>query len=479
MGRTATKKGTSAPTEWGWAAQELRYADLGDARWNRRLINLVAALADQPTSSVPEACGDWAAAKGAYRFWSSDQVSVAAIQEAHGRSTVERVKEHEWVLAIQDTTSLDFTDHPATQGMGTLDHPACRGLKVHSVLMASTQGVPLGIIHQEVWSRDPATLGKKHQRRSKATRDKESQRWLSALERTQESCPEETKVITVADREADIYDFLAAPRQPGAELLVRGTYNRRVDHEARYLWDAMDQSPVGGKFTITLRRRDNQAARSATLTLRYQTLAIQPPQHRRAKERLDPVEVAVILAQEESPPPGIEPVRWLLFTTLAVNTFQEAAQCLRWYSYRWLVERYHFVLKSGCNLEKLQLEEGQRIHRALATYSIVAWRLLWITYQAREDPESSCAGVLETHEWQSLYCTVHRTPTPPERPPTLQEAVRWIARLGGFLGRTHDGHPGVKTIWRGLRRLHDIANTWKLLHPDIQDHAVYGFMGNA
>ena len=188
------------------------------------------------------------------------------------------------------------------------------------------------------------------------------------------------------------------------------------------------------------------------------------------------MEVVVILAQEESPPPGITPVRWLLFTTLAVNTFQEAVQCLQWYSYRWLVERYHFVLKSGCNLEKLQLGDGQRIHRALATYSIVAWSAsggLWITYQAREDPQGPCTSVLETHEWQSLYCTVHRTPIPPERPPTLQEAVRWIARLGGFLGRTHDGSPGVKTIWRGLRRLNDIANTWKLLHPDIQNQAVY------
>jgi len=456
-----------------WVARELQYADLGDARLNRRLINLVEALADQPTSSVPEACGDWAATKGAYRFWSSDQVSVVAIQEAHRRSTMERVRGHEWVLAIQDTTSLDFTAHPATQGLGTLDHPARRGLKVHSVLLASTQGVPLGIIHQEVWSRDPQTLGKKHQRRSKETKDKESQRWLTALERTQEGCPEETRVITVADREADIYDLLAMPRQPGAELLIRATYNRRVDHEARYLWEAMDQSPVRGEITITLQRRDNQAARSATLTLRYQTLALRPPRHRRAKERLQPVEVAVILAQEESPPPGIKPVRWLLFTTLTVNTFQEAVQCLRWYSYRWLVERYHFVLKSGCNLEKLQLEDGQRIHRALATYSIVAGRLLWLTYLARKDPEGSCDSVLETHEWQSLYCTVHRTPIPPEKPPTLQEAVRWIARLGGFLGRTHDGHPGVKTIWRGLRRLHDIANTWKLLHPDLQNHAVY------
>lgn len=286
-----------------WAAQELRYVQLGDARLNRRLISLVTALAGQPTSSVPEACGDWAATKGAYRFWASDRVSADAIVEAQRRSAVERLTGHEAVLAIQDTTSLDFTSHPATRGMGILEHPARRGLLVHSVLLASTQGVPLGNIDQEVWHRDPETKGKKHSRRARETKDKESQRWLTALERTQENLPQETKVITVADREADIYDFLVAPRRPGAELLVRATQNRRVDHEARYLWEAIGQSPVRGQYDITLRRRDNQEARVAALTVRYQTVTIEPPQHRRTKEGLHPVAIQVILAQEEAPPP--------------------------------------------------------------------------------------------------------------------------------------------------------------------------------
>ena len=138
--------------------------------------------------------------------------------------------------------------------------------------------------------------------------------------------------------------------------------------------------------------------------------------------------------------------------------------CVRYYSYRWLIERYHFVLKSGCGLEKLQLETAERLHRALATYSIVAWRLLWLTYEARENPDSPCDRVLEAHEWQALYCYSHKTPVPPITTPSLHEAVVMIAKLGGFLARKSDGEPGVKTIWRGLRRLHDIASAWKLLH---------------
>jgi hypothetical protein len=173
----------------------------------------------------------------------------------------------------------------------------------------------------------------------------------------------------------------------------------------------------------------------------------------------------VIQALEVDPPPGVEPVNWLLLTTLVITCFEDLVQCLRWYSYRWLIERYHYVLKSGCRLEQLQLESADRIHRALATYTIVAWRLLWITYLARYHPDLPADTILETHEWQGLYCTIHHHPHPPDSPPNLRDAVRWIAQLGGFLARSHDGEPGVKTIWQGLRRLHDIAQTWLLLSP--------------
>ena len=152
-------------------------------------------------------------------------------------------------------------------------------------------------------------------------------------------------------------------------------------------------------------------------------------------------------------------------TTFSVETFQQAAQCVLWYRFRWLIERYHFVLKSGCRLEQLQLETSDRIQRALATYTIVAWRLLWITYLARYHPETPADTVLATHEWQALYCTIHKTPRPSVSPPSLNTCVRWIAQLGGFLGRKGDGYPGVKTIWQGLRRLHDIAQTWVLVSP--------------
>jgi hypothetical protein len=192
---------------------------------------------------------------------------------------------------------------------------------------------------------------------------------------------------------------------------------------------------------------------------------LQPPQQHPQPEHLEPVSLQVILAVEQNPLPGVKPVSWLLLTTLPVSCFEDVVQALRWYTYRWLIERYHYVLKSGCRLKQLPLETGERIQRALATYTIVAWRLLWITYLALYHSETPDDTVLATHKWQALYCTIHKMPQSPLSPPSLNICVRWITQLGGFLARKGDGELGVKTIWQGLRRLHDIAQTWLLVSP--------------
>ena len=156
----------------------------------------------------------------------------------------------------------------------------------------------MGLIHQQVWTREPQTKGIKHQRQRRETKDKESQRWLTALDATQELVPKGTKVITIADREADIYDLLATPRRPGSDLLIRAAHNRRVNHQARYLWEAMRQSPVRGQLALELQRKDNQSARRATLRIRYESLAIQPPVGRNRGGSLSPVPIQVILARK-------------------------------------------------------------------------------------------------------------------------------------------------------------------------------------
>ncbi len=293
-----------------------------------------------------------------------------------------------------------------------------------------------------------------------------SQRGLTAMEVTQKALPEETTIITVADREGDIYDFLAAPRLPTSHLLVRAAHNRRVEHEERYLWEALRKSPVRGEWPIAVHRRNTEAPRTAQVTVRWQSLQVRSPRNGKGPKS-ETVWVHGILVEELSPPEGITPLCWLLLTTLPVASLDDVRRYVRYYTYRWLIERYHFVLKSGCQVEQLQLEEAKRLHRALATYCSVAWRLLWLTYEARRDAEQSCEVAMAPHEWQSLYCFMHRTATPPPTPPPLREAVFLLARLGGFLGRKGDGAPGVKVIWRGMQRLTDIVAAREIFQANL------------
>ena len=447
---------------------ELRHVDLGDQRLNKRLVRLVDDLLRAPEASVPVASGDWAATKAAYRFWDNPRVDPHDIRAAHRDVTLERIDahRHEPLLVLQDTTSFDFTDHPGTTGLGYLAGSKRFGLWLHTALAVSRAGVPLGPLHQFTWTRDLKDLGKRALRNQKETADKESQRWLDALAATEAALPPEQMVITVADREADFYDLFAAPRRPGSHLLIRAKPRRRVRQVEGLLGRAVRATAAAGTMAVELRRGDDRPPRQAVLTVRFATVDLAPPSTHVRRKELPHLRLTAILAEEEDPPEGQEPVRWWLLTTLPIHGLADAMQAVAWYTLRWLVERYHYVLKSGCRIEQLQLETAERLQRALATYAVVAWRLLWLTYEARRHPEASCQGVLTPEQWQVLHRVVKKTDRIPASPPSLREAVRQIARLGGFLARKGDGEPGVKTIWRGLRRLDDLVTGSRLSRHD-------------
>jgi hypothetical protein len=449
----------STPT---WAEHELLHADLPDQRLRARLARLAGDLAENPNASLPEAAGTWAATNAAYRFFDNDRVTDQAIRDAHQQRTVERLPHDGLVLAIQDTTDFDFTSHPATTGLGYLGHPKHLGLLVNSTLAATPDGLPLGLLHQHVWTRDRHSLGKRRHRRRKETKDKESRRWLDSLQAVAAVAPPTATAVVVGDREADFYDLFAAPRPAHVQLLVRARPRRRVRQEGGLLGRAVAALPVAGRMTVTVPRGDDRPRRQATLAVRFGEFLIEPPSTHPRRKELAPLRLWAVQVEEEAPPAGQKPVRWLLLTTLPVTSLAEAERLVLWYTRRWLIERYHYVLKSGCRLEELALETAARLRRALAVYAVVAWRLLWLTYAARLQPEASCAGVLGREEWEVLYRHAEGKGEIPAEPPTLQQVVGWIARLGGFLGRKGDGAPGVKVLWRGLRRLQDLVRGWQL-----------------
>lgn len=442
----------------GWAGGELYTSRLPDFRLDNRLVTMVDAFTEHPESSCTEALGN-AGAKAAYRFWDNQRVHAEEVLAPHAEQTVQRSLSYPVVLVAQDTTEINLTAHPATRGTGYLGSPHCRGLLLHSLLAVSPTGVPLGVVRQFTWVRPVQQLGKRHRRRKAAVQEKESQRWLDGLTATAERFAQHPHVVLMGDRESDLFDLFAASRPANVDLLVRVCREkRRVEHPTQYLDKALESEPVRGHVQINVPARAHRPARKATLAVRWLSLEVRAPCH---GPKRPSIRLTFILVEELNPPQGEPPVRWLLATTLAVESLEDALRYVQWYAYRWTIERFHFVLKSGCKIEARQLETVARMERAIPVFSMVAWRLLWLTLQARETPDVPCTMILEEFEWKPLWITVHaRTRRLPPAPPTLREAVRMIAQLGGFLGRKHDGEPGPQTLWRGLRRLHDLSRGW-------------------
>lgn len=435
--------------------REFRTLDLGDERRVQRAKRVASSFLRAPEASIPVSCGSDAETKAAYRFLSSD-VSPRALRAAQSEAVVERIGNRRRVLAVQDKTNLDFTCCPGTEGLGPLDSPLCRGLKVQTVFLLDEAGVPLGVVDQQVWAREEE-LGKRQTRRSRAPQDKESWYWRKGFDAVQERVPPGVEIIGIADRESDIYFVLAMPRREGMHLLVRSAHNRVVESEEhRCLREAAEAAPVAGTYELELGRTRKRGERTAKLEVRIAPVVLKPPRQGKNGEGLEPVALSVVWVRERGEVPrGEKRVEWLLLATWPVEGLAAALECVRMYAHRWKVERFHYVLKSGCRIERLQLETADRLDRALALYSFVAWRLLWLTYQARQREGSPCTEALDEDEWQVLLAVSEGRR--PRDPPTLEEAVRMIARFGGFLGRKGDGDPGVKAIWQGWRRLMDFV----------------------
>jgi len=448
-----------------WAEEEFGEAELGDVRRNARLVQLASVLGAQPSCSLPDASDDPATLKAAYRFFDNDHVRAQAMLQSHILSTSRRMHALERVLAVQDTTYLDFTSHPNTSGLGPLAAPSHQGLLAHSTLALTPEGVPLGLLQQQVWARDPDTpRHKDHKQRPLA--EKESHKWLTSLQAlaaAREACPD-THFVSVGDREADVYDLFLLDRPAGVDLLVRAAQDRKADHPEKYLWAAMATAAVAASVTVTVGARAGQPAREATLNVRHRHLTLRPPNNR-SKEKLPNVTLWAVWAIETAPPAGVKAIEWLLLTTVAIETSDDALQRLAWYAARWGIEVWHKVLKSGCRIEARQLETAERLTRCLTLYSVIAWRVLYATMLARAAPDLPCTVLLDEDEWHALYCRIQRVAVVPAKPPSLRQAVRWIAQLGGFLARKRDGEPGVTVIWKGLQHLVDLTAMYRILRP--------------
>ncbi len=470
-----------------WAQEEFADVSLGDKRLDARLIKLCNRFSHAPESPINQACADWAETKAAYRFFQNENVNVSEILAAHRCKTAQRSKKHKMVLALQDTSYFVYTSHPKTEGLGKMSLKKGKnvkkiysnGLVVHTCLAVTTEGLPLGLFDQRIFARKLRSKkagkgGKPHD--YLPVEEKESYRWLQALENTKEATGN-TVIVTVCDREADLYDFFKCSHQIGANVLVRAIADRTINRTSRYaekgvvkLWEHMRQQPETGFYTIDIPKRSKtkhckeREARSATLTVRFGSFILNPPRNnaKHKIEHLPDIEMNAVYVLEPNPPDGEKPVEWMLLTNLPVTSHDEAYEKVLWYCLRWRIEMYFKVLKSGFRVEACRLGHADRLARYLSVMSIVAWRLFMITLIARTDPTTPCSTLLAYHEWKVLFLKVNKNKTLPRKPPCIGDVVIWVARLGGYLDRRSDGPPGTITLWRGWKRLADLTEGWNL-----------------
>jgi hypothetical protein len=455
-------------------------AVLPDRRLRRRLRRLLDTLTDQPNCSIPQATGNRNDMDGAYDFFKNTaRVCPTAIVASCLPETRSRLDDCPRVLALQDTTDLNFAGLKATTGLGYTSGATVPGLLLHSTLAVRPDGLPIGLLTQQIWARDPAAKGRTRDRRRRAATDKESYRWLDHAQAARAALPADRTVVHVADREGDIYEWLAAPRPAHAHLLVRVAQAHRVvvhgpDGATGALAAVVRAQAPLGIYELEVPRADDRPARRAVLTLRVAAVAVQPPRNAPRRAQLSPVPVWVIEAYEEDPPAGEKALCWRLVTTEPVTTWEEAIRALEEYALRWRIERFHFVLKVGCLVEQLQLETAPRLANAVAVYSQVAVRLLRLTYRARVEPAAAAESEFTAEEVAVLAgCRSQQERRSGLGVRTLAEAVRVVARLGGHLGRKGDGPAGAKVLWRGLRRLHDRVLGYRLGvsqgHQDVRN----------
>jgi hypothetical protein len=463
-----------------WAERNFGQAQLNHKTRTSRAVRYAAAAARAPSKSVPGQCnGVWKDTKGAYRLFSTEQVSLEKLQQPHRRLTLEAAAKAKLVLWVSDTTTLSVP-HPQTQGLGATGAAGKgQGMLLHTTLGIDVTGgmdappLVLGLSHQQLWVRELLASkggGKKSSRtkpkplRSPTAPSPESFKWSSGIEATGPA-PASVRYVHVNDAESDCWEAIESCGELKVGFAIRACQNRSVIaghlpsgaekdvEETTLLFDHMRQQPALGNKKIWMRSRPGREARWAHLAVSAAPVTLLAPknwgdkEHRKDTPRPAPIRCWAVRVYEIGAPDGQEPVEWIILTDEAVVTAEAALKVAFWYSCRWLIEEYHKCLKTGCRAEERQLEEAGRLEALLGILAVVAVRLLQLKQQAKVNPEARAISLVPENYVQTLEAYLRKTKL------TVLEFWRETARLGGFLGRKGDGDPGWLTLWRGWETL--------------------------
>lgn len=454
-----------------WIYNEFTDVELGDKRLDKRLIKTAGFLGSAPLAPINQACLDWRSVKAAYRLFDNEKAEPAKILAPHVAATARRmravaIEEKKVLLAASDTVFIGYA-HPNVSGIGPIgkDNKGGRGLVMHNVLVMTTEGVPQGLVHQNIWARDEVpeeTRQEKIERlQQMAIDEKESFKWICGVRDARAHTPRGAKVVMLCDREGDFYEHLAEALQHKDNYVIRARVDRRLPQEQNEgherMHEAIEAAEQLGTMEVVVPGNGKRKTRTATVGIKAAKVTIKQPQRRgQAKETELPEEITVRLVaatEISTPPEGEEAITWVLLTNMMVADFESAKEKVLWYSKRFVIETFHKTLKSGLKVEDCRLETGERLMRHLALCSVIAVRLMNVAYLAREKPELPATAAFAPEELEALH-VLTREGVPPKEPPTLKEAVRMVAKLGGHLGRKRDGEPGMTVMWRGWLQLY-------------------------
>ncbi len=439
-----------------WAQEEFGFAQLGDQRRNKRLVNIAEHLAASPGGTLPQAFPDWAELKAAYRFFGQRGVSFERVLAPHLERTRQACRQPGEYLLIEDTTLLDYSQHKAAADLGVIGDGGGRGFELHSALAVRVEawtleqrpeGLVVGLFGQQCRTPQPAPAGET--RGQQLSRPRKSRTWAAALKAAGRP-PAGSRWIYVADRESDFYEPVEICQQHGADLVIRAGHDHRLAAGGGHLKAAMAQAPVLGTMTVAVRARGGQPARTAIVEVRSTRVTLDGP-WRPGGWQAPLGELGALEVREVHAPAGVkEPLHWLLLTSLPCATWAQAQRVVGYYTARWWIEEYHKALKTGTGVETSQLERADHLEPLIAVLGVVAVRLLNTKLLARSRPESFEAAA---SFGPVVLALLEKKLGPPKGGWTNRNLLRAVARVGGFIGRKSDGEPGWQTIWRGWQRL--------------------------
>jgi hypothetical protein len=449
-----------------WINHETKGCEFADVRLAKRFGNLLGTMAHRIGQSIPAACQDWANTKAAYRFLANPRVTEEHILAGHFAASAARASTVEGVLLVLHDTcefsyergeacSLGLISKPSTgrQKDGSLRHHTVRGILMHSSLVVTPQGLPLGLAAIKFWTRKQFKGTNALKRKVNPTRvpieEKESYRWLENVRQATGLLNRPDACVHIGDRESDIYELFHAADELGTRFLVRTCVERLAGEGASTTASLMHRAPVKGTYRIKSRTKEGEDY-EAVLNIKYEQLQVRPPLGK--QEDYPPLTLTVIHATEATAPKGRQRIEWKLLTNLPVDSLDAAIEKLKWYALRWKIETFHKILKSGCKAEESKLRASERLANLISLFCIVAWRIFWVTMLQCETNDKTPELAFTATEMRLLDRLVERK-TPSS---TLSDYALKLACLGGYLARASDPPPGNLVMWRGMSRLNDI-----------------------